>query len=86
MTPMVSLAAICHQSYYNTTNYIPYAMITFLERLYHLTGSLYILISTYFTPPLSPPTSGNHQFVSCIYELVSVWFVRSFVLFFRFRV
>ena len=47
-----------------------------------ITGSLYLLICLiYFS---SPPTSlrvGNHLFILCIYESVSVFCVCSFLLF-----
>ena len=41
---------------------------------------LYLLLScfTFFTHPLDPLSSGNHQFVLCFYEFVSVLHVHLF--------
>ena len=44
--------------------------------MYYVTGSLYTLISlTYFAHPPIPLSSGNHQFVLCIYESIFIWFI-----------
>ena len=46
-----------------------------LRFIYFVAGSLCVLIPfTYFTPVPTPLLSGNHQFVLCVYEAVSLLF------------
>ena len=53
---------------YSPTLYISYPWL-----IYFATGSLYLFISfTYLFPPPKPLFSGNHLFVLCFYNSVSV--------------
>ena len=65
-------------SYYNIIDYISYAVL-YIPMSIIITGHLYFLIHFNFcTLPTNPPPSGDHQFVLCIYEFVSVLFVHLF--------
>ena len=44
--------------------------------IYFITGNVYLLMPfTDFTHPPTPLSSGNHQFVLCIYESVCVLYL-----------
>ena len=70
------------QSYYNITDYIPHVIHYISETVPFITGSFYLVISlTNFALSFSPP-DGDHWFVLCICESVSVllYLLISFVL------
>ena len=61
------------ESYYNIIDYILHAVHFILWLTYFVTGSLYLLISlTHFFHSPTSFLSGNHLFVLCIYDSVSV--------------
>ena len=74
-------------SYYKILTIYPVLYITCLWLIYFITGSLNLLIPfTCFTLLPHPLPSGNHQFVLCISEPVSVLFVHFGVFLFCFVV
>ena len=76
MITILSLVTICHHTkvlhcYWLSSPCCLY--ISFLWLIYFVTGSLYLLVSlTYFTHLPTPLPTGNHLFVLCIYDFVSV--------------
>ena len=70
-----SLVTICHHTNLLQYYYVPHAVL-FIPVTHFVTRSLYLLISlTYFTHPSTALPFGNHLFILCIYESVSVCYI-----------
>ena len=68
-----SILYICVISYYKILAIFPILYCIYLQLIYFIHRSLYVLIPTLFCPVHFPHPTGNHQFVLCICE--SVFFV-----------
>ena len=81
-----------HLPPYNTVTILLLFPILYFFPLYytsHLRNLFYNWNSVPFNPLFlfyTPPSSGNHQFVVCIYESVSGFFICLFAVFFGFHI
>ena len=81
MITTIILVTICYiKNYYSIIDYIPYVVYYILWLIYFITGSLYLLIPFTYFAKLSLLLPGNHLFVLCINESISVLFAHLFCL------